>query len=108
LPRAACLGGRVGWRGDDAVHHEVGQFLNQRRLNLPCGGPEPDRHVRQDADHGRHDHADVERAELTGPDADGQQLLGEVLVPADADDVVVRFSRRADQPPYGLIDDEVS
>ena len=27
--------------------------------------------------------------------------------PAD-DDVVIRFSRRADQPPYGLIDDEVS
>ena len=28
--------------------------------------------------------------------------------PSADDDVVVRYSRRVDQPPYGLIDDEVS
>ncbi|MER7008035.1 DNA recombination protein RecN, partial [Dactylosporangium sp. NPDC000555] len=27
--------------------------------------------------------------------------------PTAADDVIVRYSRRADQPPYGLIDDDV-
>jgi hypothetical protein len=26
---------------------------------------------------------------------------------ADDDDVIVRFSRRADRPPYALIDDDI-
>jgi hypothetical protein len=46
---------------------------------------------------------------LAGPGQGAQILVVDNAPPASADaDVVVRFSRRADQPPYGLIDDEVS
>jgi hypothetical protein len=46
---------------------------------------------------------------LTGPGQGAQILVVDNAPPPSADDdVVVRFSRRADQPPYGLIDDEVS
>lgn len=46
---------------------------------------------------------------LNGPGNGAQILVVDNAPPPSADDdVVVRFSRRADQPPYGLIDDEVS
>jgi len=46
---------------------------------------------------------------LNGPGHGAQILVVDNAPPPSADDdVVVRFSRRADQPPYGLIDDEVS
>ncbi|WP_253783630.1 hypothetical protein [Nocardia amikacinitolerans] len=46
---------------------------------------------------------------LTGPGAGAQILVVDNAPPASADDdIVVRFSRRADQPPYGLIEDEVT
>lgn len=46
---------------------------------------------------------------LNGPGYGAQILVVDNAPPPSADDdVVVRFSRRADQPPYGLIDDEVS
>jgi hypothetical protein len=46
---------------------------------------------------------------LNGPGQGAQILVVDNAPPPSADDdVVVRFSRRADQPPYGLIDDEVS
>jgi hypothetical protein len=46
---------------------------------------------------------------LAGPGHGAQVLVVDNAPPSSADDdVVVRFSRRADQPPYGLIDDEVS
>jgi hypothetical protein len=46
---------------------------------------------------------------LNGPGQGAQILVVDNAPPPSADgDVVIRFSRRADQPPYGLIDDEVS
>ena len=46
---------------------------------------------------------------LNGPGHGTQILVVDNVPPPPADDdVVIRFSRRADQPPYGLIDDEVS
>ena len=46
---------------------------------------------------------------LNGPGHGAQILVVDNVPPPPADDdVIVRFSRRADQPPYGLIDDEVS
>jgi hypothetical protein len=46
---------------------------------------------------------------LTGPGQGAQILVVDNAPPASADnDIVVRFSRRADHPPYGLIEDEVS
>ena len=46
---------------------------------------------------------------LNGPGQGAQILVVDNAPPPSADDdVVVRFSRRADQPPYGLIDDEVT
>jgi len=46
---------------------------------------------------------------LNGPGHGAQILVVDNAPPPSADDdVVVRFSRRVDQPPYGLIDDEVS
>ncbi|MFI6098227.1 hypothetical protein ACIA8G_21920 [Lentzea sp. NPDC051213] len=46
---------------------------------------------------------------LAGPGHGAQILVVDNAPPATVDDdVVVRFSRRADQPPYGLIEDEVS
>jgi len=46
---------------------------------------------------------------LNGPGHDTQILVVDNAPPPSADDdVVIRFSRRADQPPYRLIDDEVS
>lgn len=46
---------------------------------------------------------------LNGPGQGAQILVVDNAPPPSADDdVVVRYSRRADQPPYGLIDDEVS
>ncbi|WP_431969599.1 hypothetical protein [Nocardia sp. bgisy134] len=46
---------------------------------------------------------------LTGPGEGAQILVVDNAPPATADDdIVARFSRRADQPPYGLIEDEVA
>jgi DNA repair exonuclease SbcCD ATPase subunit len=46
---------------------------------------------------------------LGGPGQGAQVLVVDNAPPASVDDdIVVRFSRRADQPPYGLIEDEVS
>ena len=46
---------------------------------------------------------------LTGPGQGAQIIVVDNAPPASVDnDIVVRFSRRADQPPYGLIEDEVS
>ena len=46
---------------------------------------------------------------LAGPGSGAQILVVDNAPPAVADDdVVIRFSRRADLPPYGLIADEVS
>ncbi len=46
---------------------------------------------------------------LAGPGLGAQVLVVDNAPPAAVDDdIVVRFSRRADEPPYGLIDDEVS
>lgn len=46
---------------------------------------------------------------LVGPGEGAQILVVDNAPPASADDdIVIRFSRRADQPPYGLIEDEVS
>ncbi|BCB87065.1 ATP-binding protein [Phytohabitans suffuscus] len=44
---------------------------------------------------------------LAGPGAGAQIVVADNAPPAEAEqDVIVRFSRRSDQPPYGLIDDE--
>jgi hypothetical protein len=44
---------------------------------------------------------------LAGAGAGAQVVIADNAPPAEADDdVIVRFSRRLDQPPYGLIDDE--
>ncbi|WP_197048571.1 hypothetical protein [Streptosporangium roseum] len=44
---------------------------------------------------------------LAGPGSGAQLLIADNAPPARADDdVIIRFSRRVDQPPYGLIDDE--
>lgn len=46
---------------------------------------------------------------LAGPGVGTQIFVVDNAPPASVDhDIVVRFSRRADQPPYGLIEDEVS
>jgi hypothetical protein len=46
---------------------------------------------------------------LAGPGEGAQILVVDNAPPASVEnDIVVRFSRRADQPPYGLIEDEVS
>jgi len=46
---------------------------------------------------------------LAGKGAGAQIVVADnTPPPAAADDVIVRFSRRPDQPPYGLIDDETS
>jgi hypothetical protein len=46
---------------------------------------------------------------LAGPGQGAQVLVVDNAPPATVDDdIVVRFSRRADHPPYGLIEDEVS
>jgi len=46
---------------------------------------------------------------LAGPGSGAQVLIVDNAPPVVADnDVVVRFTRRADQPPYGLISDETS
>jgi hypothetical protein len=46
---------------------------------------------------------------LAGPGHGAQIFVVDNAPPESADDdVVIRFSGRADQPPYGLIDDEVS
>jgi hypothetical protein len=46
---------------------------------------------------------------LTGPGAGAQIVVADNVPPEMAEpDVIVRFSRRPDQPPYGLIDDETS
>jgi hypothetical protein len=46
---------------------------------------------------------------LAGPGQGAQILVVDNAPPASVNnDIVVRYSRRADQPPYGLIDDEVS
>jgi hypothetical protein len=46
---------------------------------------------------------------LVGPGRGAQIIVVDNAPPEPASpDVVVRYSRRADQPPYGLIDDEVS
>jgi hypothetical protein len=46
---------------------------------------------------------------LNGPGQGAQILVVDNTPPPSADDDVdIRFSRRVDQPPYGLIDDEVS
>ena len=46
---------------------------------------------------------------LAGPGHGAQVLVVDNAPPATVDhDVVARFSRRADQPPYALIEDEVS
>jgi hypothetical protein len=56
--------------------------------------------------------ADIYRhlhAWLTGPGAGAQIVVADNVPPEMAEpDVIVRFSRRPDQPPYGLIDDETS
>jgi hypothetical protein len=44
---------------------------------------------------------------LAGRGAGAQIIVADNAPPAEADpNVIVRFSRRSDQPPYGLIDDE--
>ncbi|MDQ7907234.1 DNA recombination protein RecN [Phytohabitans sp. ZYX-F-186] len=44
---------------------------------------------------------------LAGPGTGAQIVVADNAPPAEAEeDVIVRFSRRSDQPPYGLIDDE--
>ena len=44
---------------------------------------------------------------LAGRGAGAQIIVADNAPPVEADpDVIVRFSRRTDQPPYGLIDDE--
>jgi hypothetical protein len=44
---------------------------------------------------------------LAGPGAGAQIIVADNAPPPEADpDVIVRFSRRPDQPPYGLIDDD--
>jgi hypothetical protein len=44
---------------------------------------------------------------LNGAGAGAQVILADNAPPAEADDhVIVRFTRRSDQPPYGLIDDQ--
>ena len=46
---------------------------------------------------------------LAGPGLGAQIVVVDNAPPVSVDhDIVVRFSRRADQPPYGLIEDEVS
>jgi hypothetical protein len=46
---------------------------------------------------------------LSGPGAGAQIVVADNVPPEMAEpDVIVRFSRRPDQPPYGLIDDETS
>lgn len=46
---------------------------------------------------------------LAGPGQGAQILVVDNAPPTSVDnDIVVRFSRRADQPPYGLVEDEVS
>jgi hypothetical protein len=46
---------------------------------------------------------------LTGPGTGAQIVVADNVPPEMAEpDVIVRFSRRPDQPPYGLIDDETS
>jgi hypothetical protein len=46
---------------------------------------------------------------LAGPGLGAQIVVVDNPPPVSVDhDIVVRFSRRADQPPYGLIEDEVS
>lgn len=46
---------------------------------------------------------------LSGPGAGAQVFVVDNAPPAVADqDVAVRFTRRTDQPPYGLINDETS
>lgn len=46
---------------------------------------------------------------LTGPGQGTQIIIVDNAPPTSADsDIVVHYSRREDQPPYGLIDDEVS
>ncbi|WP_218007764.1 hypothetical protein [Nocardia vinacea] len=46
---------------------------------------------------------------LAGPGQGAQILVVDNAPPTSADDeVVVRYSRRADRPPYGLIEDEVA
>ena len=45
---------------------------------------------------------------LAGPGFGAQVVVADNAPPPTADsDVIVRFSRRADRPPYALIDDEV-
>ena len=93
-----------------------------RRGGLPGPpGRRIDARVLEDLPHGGH--RDAEFADsvavagfykhlhdwLNGPGHGAQILVVDNAPPPSADDdVVVRFSRRADQPPYGLIDDEVS
>jgi hypothetical protein len=46
---------------------------------------------------------------LAGSGAGAQIIVADNAPPPEADaDVVVRFSRRRDVPPYGLIDDETA
>jgi hypothetical protein len=46
---------------------------------------------------------------LAGPGQGAQIIVVDNAPPSSADpDIVVRYSRREDQPPYGLIEDEVS
>jgi hypothetical protein len=47
------------------------------------------------------------RSWLAGPGIGAQVVVADNAPPAEAErDVIVRFSRRPDQPPYGLIDDD--
>lgn len=47
------------------------------------------------------------RSWLAGPGAGAQIVVADNAAPSEVDaDVVIRFTRRPDQPPYGLIDDE--
>jgi hypothetical protein len=47
------------------------------------------------------------RSWLNGAGAGAQVIVVDNTPPAEADDhVIVRFTRRSDQPPYGLIDDQ--
>jgi hypothetical protein len=47
------------------------------------------------------------RSWLAGPGMGAQVVVADNAPPPEAaEDVIVRFSRRPDQPPYGLIDDD--
>jgi hypothetical protein len=47
------------------------------------------------------------RSWLAGPGAGAQIVVADNAAPSEVEaDVVIRFTRRPDQPPYGLIDDE--